>query len=50
MDEYFGVKIVKAMKRCSEEYLIKTKKIDTKTVIVFGNNKKPDDTTWEKIF
>ena len=50
MDEYFGVKIVKAMKRCTEDYLIKTKKIDTKTVIVFGNSKKPDDYYYGKDF
>ena len=50
MDEYFGVKIVKAMKQRSDEYTIKTKKIDTKTVIVFGNSKKKDDYYFGKDF
>ena len=43
MDQFFGCKIVKAMRQRTDEYTIKTKKIDTKTVIIYGDSKHPDD-------
>ena len=43
MEKYFGVRIIKAMKRYSDEYVIKTKKIDTNALIIFGDNKHKDD-------
>ena len=49
MDEYFGVRIVTAMKS-TDEYVIKSNKIDTKTLIIFGNSKHPDDYYFGKDF
>ena len=43
IDQFFGCRVVKAMKRDSIHYIIKTKKIDTKTLIIFGDTKNPDD-------
>ena len=43
MEQYFRVRIVKAMKQRSDEYLIRTNKIDSKTLIIFGDSKNPDD-------
>ena len=43
IDQFFGCRIVKAMKRRTDEYTIKTKKIDTKTLIIFGDSNKEDE-------
>ena len=43
IDQFFGCRIVKAMKQRTDEYTVKTKKIDTKTLIIFGDSKKPDE-------
>ena len=43
IDNFFGCRIVKAMKRKTDEFVVKTKKIDTKTLIIFGDSKNPDD-------
>ena len=43
IDQFFGCRIVKAMKRRTDEYTIKTKKIDTKTLIIFGDSIKADE-------
>ena len=50
MDQYFGVRIVKAMKNTNDDFTIKTKKIDTKTLIIFGDSKRPDDFYFGKNF
>ena len=42
IDQYFNVRVVKAMKNDLNEYVIKAKKIDLKTLIIFGDNKRPD--------
>ena len=42
MDEYFGIRILKAMKRSTNEYTIRTKKIDAKTLIIFGDSNHGD--------
>ena len=43
IDQYFKCRVVKAMKHKTNEYTIQTKKIDTKTLIIFGDSKNPDD-------
>ena len=43
IDQFFGCRIVKAMKNTTDEYTIKTKKIDTKTLIIFGDSIKADE-------
>ena len=43
IEQFFKCRVVKAMKQKTDEYTIKTKKIDTKTLIIFGDSKKPDD-------
>ena len=43
MDQFFRCRIVKAMKRSTDEYTIQTKKIDAKTVIIFGDATNKDD-------
>ena len=43
IDEFFGCRVVKAMKRETDQFNIKTKKIDTKTLIIFGDSKNKDD-------
>ena len=43
IDQFFGCRVVKAMRNTTDEYTIKTKKIDTKTLIIFGDSKNPDD-------
>ena len=42
MDEYFGVQLVTAIKQ-TDQYVIKTNKIDTKTLIIFGDSRHKDD-------
>ena len=43
IDQFFGCRVVKAMKQRTDEYTIKTKKIDTKTLIIFGNSQQKDE-------
>ena len=43
IDQFFGCRVVKAMKRGSNLFNIKTKKIDTKTLIIFGDSQHKDD-------
>ena len=43
IEQFFKCRIVKAMKRRTDEYTINTKKIDTKTLIIFGDVKNKDD-------
>ena len=50
MDAYFGVRIVKAMKHSTDDYTIQTKKIDKKTLIIFGDSKNKDDFYFGKDF
>ena len=43
IDQFFGCRVVKAMKNRIDEYTIKTKKIDTKTLIIFGDSNREDE-------
>ena len=43
MDQFFGCRVVKAMKRRTNEYTINTKKIDTKTLLIFGDSQQKDE-------
>ena len=50
IDQFFGCRVVKAMKRDSIHFNIKTKKIDTKTLIIFGNSQQKDEFYFGKDF
>ena len=50
MDQFFGCRIVKALKHATDDYTIKTKKIDMKTLIIFGDSKNKDDFYFGKDF
>ena len=50
MDAYFGCRIVKALRRSTDEYNIQTEKIDEKTLIIFGDSTHPDDVYFGKSF
>ena len=43
IEQFFKCRVIKAMKRDSSQFIIKTKKIDTKTLIIFGDSKNPDE-------
>ena len=49
-DAYFGCRVVTAMKHSKNEFVIKTNKIDSKTIIIFGDSKNPDDYFFGKDF